>query len=500
MVTAKIWLSELGLRGLRRLEPAKRPTTVGILAFETARTMSLLLSLYNSLSDSEVRALRLDVFRSEGVRYLNSTDEGFLLNLACSERIEDLDRVALAVSRLGKKCQAAELQGFDKIYDDLKIGSVDVMKLCFPDKKIAQKIQRIEKLISATAELYSGLEFLNEMEASERKLRQWMSCSGPTQAEAKSNPDQFLRKLALQRKHVRRMRAASLWNQPLEKIVPIMARLICNVFARICIVFGPYVSDLPHVVSDGRVLFIASPQRQLDDTGRSAPSCYTSAPLERSVAKDVIIRSSGPIPQKPKSVGVNIFRNRRPKQQETTGMWLGFGSEEKRRISRKRNPVTKEASKSTLGGSGLSSRYATVISVAERLVRCPDVVDEGTREELYEMLPEAVRVAVKTRLRGLRRCEGLGPSDADDWREALERMMDWLGPMAHSMLRWQTERSYEQQRFDSRPTVLLLQTLYFSDREKTEAAIVELLIGLSCICRYTNANTSSACSSQGLMY
>lgn len=489
MMTAKLWLSELGLRGLRRSEPSKTASTVGILAFETAKTMSLLVSLYNSLSDAEILSLRLDIFQSEGIRYLNSSDEGFLLNLAFSEKIEDLDRVAIAVSRLGKKCRALDLQDFDRIYETLKVGSVDMLKLGFPEKEMDRKIAKIEKLISATSELYSGLAILNEMEPSERKMEQWKSYSGPMPLQAKSKPDQLHQKLALQRKLVLRMRAASLWNQPLDKIVPIMARLVCNVFARICIVFGPYVSDLPHIVSDGNVLFIASPKLQFEDTSRSSPTCYASGPLERSVAKKVIRRSSGQILENPRPVGINIFRSPKPKQ-EMRGLWLGFGSEEKRRISRKRKPVTQEASKATLGGSGLASLYARVIELAGRLVSCQGSVDEGMREDLYQMLPAAVRMAVNAKLKVLmRRREELRRSEVEDWREALEGIMGWLGPMAHGMLLWETERTYEQQRFDSRPTVLLLQTLYFSDREKAEAAVVELLVGLSCICRYANQSS-----------
>lgn len=58
-------------------------------------------------------------------------------------------------------------------------------------------------------------------------------------------------------------------------------------------------------------------------------------------------------------------------------------------------------------------------------------------------------------------------------------VMEILVPVAHDMVRWQAERNLEKQKFETKPTVLLLQTLHYSDLEKVEEAIVEVLIGLS---------------------
>lgn len=62
----------------------------------------------------------------------------------------------------------------------------------------------------------------------------------------------------------------------------------------------------------------------------------------------------------------------------------------------------------------------------------------------------------------------------------------WLSPMATNTLLWQRERRVEMTNFDARPPVLLLQTLHFADKEKTEAAIVEVLVGLSFIYMHEN--------------
>lgn len=78
---------------------------------------------------------------------------------------------------------------------------------------------------------------------------------------------------------------------------------------------------------------------------------------------------------------------------------------------------------------------------------------------------------------------------AEGWREAAMGILEWLGPMANDTSTWQSEKSCERKRLYD-PTavvnkkVFALQTLLFSDKEKTEAAIVEVLVGLSCVCRY----------------
>lgn len=102
---------------------------VGILAFEAAKAMSKLLSLYKSLSDDEIDKLRAFIQRSEGVRYLNSADEAALLRLAGEERVEELDRLVLVVARLGRRCHNPSLQKFDRVYHDLKQGYVDFPRL-----------------------------------------------------------------------------------------------------------------------------------------------------------------------------------------------------------------------------------------------------------------------------------------------------------------------------------------------------------------------------------
>jgi len=156
-----------------------------------------------------------------------------------------------------------------------------------------------------------------------------------------------------------------------------------------------------------------------------------------------------------------------------------------------------DAPPGTVGGAGLDQQYASVIVSAEELLR---MEAEGRQEEagaeraeMYEMLPAKLRAAVRSKLREWWRDPGpLDEGLAQGWKEAAERIMAWLGPMARDTARWQSERNMDRtRRFDGAPRVCALQTLRWADKEKAEAAIVEVLVALSCICWYEERRRGS---------
>jgi hypothetical protein len=172
------------------------------------------------------------------------------------------------------------------------------------------------------------------------------------------------------------------------------------------------------------------------------------------------------------------------------------------RIGRKarfgpKSTVTSLAPPSTVGGSALALHYANIVIIIEKLLRYPHLVGEEARDDLYQMLPSSLKVALRKNLKTYVRSMAIYDAFlAHDWRETLEKTLAWLAPMAHNMIRWQAERNFEQQQIVLKGNVLLLQTLYFADREKTEAVICELLVGLNYICRYEQQqNALLDCSS-----
>ncbi|GFY93232.1 hypothetical protein Acr_08g0016280 [Actinidia rufa] len=330
--------------------------------------MSRLLSLYKSLSVPEISKLRNETIKSEGVVYLNSNDESFLLRLACAERLEDLDKIAVTVARLGLKCSDFGLNRFDLVYTDLKLGIIDF-------GKIGIRVERNREAGQEDGEIDFGHAFQSQS----------------------VNFDLFNQKISHQRKQVRHYRETSLWHQTFDKSVGLMARIVCVVYARLCLVFG-----------------------------RVRPDCYLFEPRK----EQLIITRSGPIP-----------RTSKPKLVRFHSQNLDIFSD---------------------SGSGSENRVFNFAGCQRR------------------------------------KEDGCGKRLAEGWREAMTEIMRWLTPVAHDTVRWQAERNLEKMGFESRPTALLVHTLHFSDREKVEAAVAEVLVGLSCIYRYENRrNCDGDCGDDG---
>ncbi|KAL2458148.1 Protein of unknown function (DUF668) [Abeliophyllum distichum] len=425
-------------------EPKNYPH-LGILSFETAKTMSRLISLYKSLSDNEISRLRTDVTKFEGITYLNSKEEGFLLSLACAERLEDLDKAAIAVSRLGHKCSDFGSNRFDPFFTNLKLGIIDLEKLEYESKETAKTVDKMEKLIAATSGLYMALEALTELEITERKLKEWKDNS--FMQLQNSSFDFFNQKLEHQRKQVCHFREISLWNKTFDKSVGLMARIVCIIYARISLVFSPYV-----------------------------PSKYTPF-------SEQLLPHPSPIQKTSKPNLLLMFYSRKSDVLFQENKDLGLGCA---KVNAKGNMVFHAAGPSTVGGSGLALRYANVILLAEKYLDSTASIGEYVRESVYQMLPENLKSLINAKLSKNMKSAEDDALLAKGWRDAMMEIMKWLAPMAHNTVKWQLERNIEKMKFDSKPSVLLLQTLHFSDKEKTEAAIAEVLVGLSCICRFEN--------------
>ncbi|KAK8651179.1 hypothetical protein V6N13_140791 [Hibiscus sabdariffa] len=425
-------------------------STLQILAFEAAKTMSRLVALYNSLSDDELFKLRQGRVKSRGVAFLNSVDERCLLELACKEKLEDLGHAVTVVSRLSKKCSDEELIRFELAYHNMTRGVFDVRNVGFRSRNVGKSIEKMEKYANATTALYESLAALNELEASAKKTQKW-----------KINSDYFNEEIAFQRKQVLHFRQVSLWSQTFDRTVGLMARIVFVVYARICTIFGPFVPSLP--------CFYIPKKKALN------MKVYPEANYCLLVEKDKYMKQASKSKTKPRhsysgelSPEVNALAFRIP------------DTRNKRLIQ--------SAPANTVGASGLAFRYANLIVMAESCFHSATSIDDEARESMFEMLPMSLKQALRRKLKGQwsKDAGDGGQGLAQGWKEALEEIIEWLAPVAHDTLRWQQERELEQQKLDAKRTVLLLQTLHFSDLEKTEAAIVEVLVGLSCIYRYEN--------------
>ncbi|KAL5981400.1 hypothetical protein ACLOJK_015455 [Asimina triloba] len=540
-------------RTLRREPLPAAP--IGILSFEVANVMSKTVHLYKSLTDAEISRLRTEILKSDGIRNVVSDDESYLLELVVAEKLDDLNRVAAVVSRLGKKCSEPALLGFEHIYADICSGRIHVRELGFLVKNMDGMVRKMERYVGSTSNLYTELEVLNELEQTTKKFQQ-NQCEESCRA--------FEQKVIWQEQDVAHLKDISLWNQTFNKIVGMLARTICTIYARICFVFGDSVMGIAAgCAGDGSSLLseesrqfshqIAQNHHQilaasgpLRPDFRGSMGC-NSGPIESGAAekRDAIGRSDLSLQRREISSfrhdnfsflcgsspgrllmeclslsssasskldedcaendagscrsgfsALNVLKredaqpsgclNRHETGVPSTrdlrqykcgnGSFLHFGPKSR---------LMMHAPPSTIGGSALALHYANVIIVIEKLLHYPHLVGDEARDDLYQMLPTSLRMSLRMSLRSYLKSLAIYDAPlAHDWKETLDKILKWLAPLAHNMIRWQTERNFEQHQIVTRTNVLLLQTLYFADREKTEAAICELLVGLNYICRY----------------
>lgn len=502
--------------------------TIGILSFEVATVMSKIVHLHKALTDSEISKLKTEILKSEGVLNLVSSEETLLLELAAAEKLDELNRVAGVVSRLGKKCSEPPLQGFEHVYGDVVGGVIDVRELGFLVKDMEAMVRKMERFVNTTASLYNEMEVLNELEQATKKFQH---------NQHEESKRAFEQKLIWQRQDVRHLKEVSLWDQTYDKVVELLARTVCTIYARICAVFGDPSTNMKknhsglHAVSGSEPLKrlpsrssgcravatkrVSSFQSQFDprrgnispfrqeelnfpcgaSPGRLFMDCLS---LSSSVSRfgddddypdyeDRTSQVSGNVGPKREHLNQSNCRVNRSQigvlfsadqRQSESSVLQGTRFGPKSRL-------TVYASPTTVGGSALALHYANVIIVVEKLLRYPHLVGEEARDDLYQMLPTSLRMSLRTNLKSY--IKNLAIYDAPlahDWKEKLDGILRWLAPLAHNMIRWQSERNFEQHQIVTRTNVLLLQTLFFADREKTEAAICELLVGLNYICRY----------------
>ncbi|KAI3756739.1 hypothetical protein L1987_56562 [Smallanthus sonchifolius] len=519
----------------------KTSATIGILSFEVANVLSKTVHLHKSLTNSEISKLKNEILKSDGVKTLVSSDETYLLDLALSEKLDDLSFIAGVVSRLGKKCTVPQLLGFQHVYCDLVTGAIDVGELGFLVKDMDAMIRKMERYVNTTASLYTEMEVLNQLELATNKFQQ---------NQHEESRKVFEQKVIWQKQDVRHLKDVSLWNQTCDKIVEMLARTVCTLYARICFVFADTIARREMFsnssVSVARAnLHSCRNSVKIDSHSAKSGGGFSSSGFENrqfkvkvkpqagsrkgeismlkaedfsfacglgpgrlfidclnrgnSVSKlddfddDSVPKGDDRSSQISGSCSVSIsvrkditnhsgFKSRIPmigeQRRFKTNAMSSFKTDP-------RNRLMVQAPQNTIGGSALALHYANVIIVIEKLLQYPHLVGEEARVDLYQMLPTSLRLALKTSLKSY--VKDLAIYDAPlahDWKDRLDGILSWLAPLAHNMIRWQNERNFEQQQIVSRTNVLLLQTLYFADRTKTETAICELLLGLNYICRY----------------
>ncbi|KAL4182429.1 hypothetical protein AMTRI_Chr11g149970 [Amborella trichopoda] len=523
------WLNRVGnhvtnaFRTQWKKKSSHERVVIGVLGFEIASLMSKVVHLWQSLSDKQVIRLRNEVINLDGVRKLVSDDEDFLLGLACAEILDNLAFIARSVVRLGKKCSDSALQGFEHLFEEFVKNGTDSCNWEFNLKKIERKIKKMERLISLTSNLYQELEVLSELE---QTLRRMQSSNDPN----KGNVYEFQQKVVWQRQEIKHLRDVSLWNRGYESTTRLLVRSVFTIFGRIKRVFGlwapqlgfagrinessirdslprsmsvsayfatpPYQSDphLPRFSSGplGKSIMRSGPvnvgreiHAQFMNGGKHLPRKF-SGPMKPFKGWVNMGNSSPMLERSPNLNSVSEMPNGDIKKEPNLGFVSNCGWFSKPGLLSSKSKLLNPPP-STLGAAALSLHYANVIIVIEKLVSSPHLIGPDARDDLYNMLPSSIRSALRVRLKSYAKnlaSSVYDPGLASEWSGALSKILDLLGPLAHNMIRWHSERNFGQQHLVSKTNVLLLQTLYFANHAKTDSEITELLVGLNYLWRF----------------
>lgn len=454
--------------------PEAKKGVIGILAFEVANLMSKLVKLWHCSSDLEILKLREEISNSVGIRQLISEDEDYLLNLALDEAIRNLAYVARSVVRLGKRCADPRYNQLENFFLDPVGKSFEWAGWEYRRKKMERKVKKMERFVGLMLQLTQEEEILLEREQTLRRM--------------KASPDtdklklyEYQQKVLWHRQEVRNIRNLSPWNRSYDYIVRLLARSIFTILERLSCAFG--MKD-PAACSPQGHSFSAVMQSSVHPSDYSC-NLSNKDQMNKALAHMGSLRGVGCIDGGIESPAVQRHQSM---VGEPTRRASGISRIYSRLLlhySKYAGPLP--APPHTLGEAALAVHYANVIVLIEKLASSSsNLIGLEKRDDLYNRLPSSIRAALRARLRSATKTLKLSTYDAAlaaEWSRLLTHLLEWLAPLAHNTIKWQNEQNIEEQHLVAGAHVLLVQTLYFADRSKTEAAITELLVGLSYLSR-----------------
>ncbi|XP_055961621.1 uncharacterized protein LOC130014714 [Mercurialis annua] len=527
------WFSNLRWNSLKDAQENDK-AAIGVLAFEVAGLMFKVSRLWRSLRDNEMFSLREEILNSIGIHKLVSDDDSYLMDLLLNNIMEDFGLISRSVARLGKKCVDPLFRRFECFVNDPLEHNLEWFGWDYRLMKMERKVKKMERFVAVTMQLSQELEVLAELEQTLRRNR--------------ANPDFSRRKLLesqqkvmRQRQEVRNLREMSPWIRTYDYIVRLLARSLLTILQRIIIVFE--ISQQPPPKEDiikkhmnpaclPRSHSISVIMQSAVHPSESSLWGISSGPLSRfdlklgtAVAKKKVKKKQRQLLQQSSALpnskinplnhfgpfrNCAIIESGSPIMQDgkqaiggsakfTVDYMKIVGKMEKlnmKSLTCSNRVFTKlahfsakcgllKAPSSTLGYAALALHYANLITFIEKLVSSPYMIDCGSRDDLYSMLPTTIRAGLRKRLEhygGSPAASTYDTSLGRKWSLALANILEWLSPLAHNMIKWQSERNFEREVAVSRKNFLLVQTLHYADQAKTEAAIIELLVGLN----YTN--------------
>lgn len=521
---AETWFSNLWRTSRKSTVHLQEKGMIGVLTFEIASLMSKLVNVWHCLEDGQLQRLREEIANSTGIKKFISEDDEYLMELAFAEVMENVGYVARAVVVLGKRCADSTYHNLKQVFDDPVEIDLNWCGWEYRLKKMERKVKKMEKFVAATAQLYQELEVLAELEQSLRRVK-----ANPESSQVKLL--EFQQKVLWQRHEVKNLREMSPCIRSYDYVVRLLLRSVFTIVERMKHVVGTnqirgveeenydsgYSSDKLLARSHSISVLMQSSVQPYENNllgskschlGRSFSNLTLSRDKYRSSFKKVIrarrfahvgpfkgcmTGSDSPVLQSFMLSSSDILRSDGNKMKSLNNNIEPVSCSSSSRMITTRvflfnlKHTLSTAPQSTLGSAALALHYANIIILLEKLVSSPHLISLDARDDLYNMLTSSIRTSLRAKLKVFSKNSASSIYDAGlatEWRLAMTRILDWLSPLAHNMIKWHSERSFEKQRMTSGANVLLVQTLYFADQMKTEAAVTELVMGLNYLSRF----------------
>lgn len=521
---AETWFSNLWRTSRKSTVHLQEKGMIGVLTFEIASLMSKLVNVWHCLEDGQLQRLREEIANSTGIKKFISEDDEYLMELAFAEVMENVGYVARAVVVLGKRCSDSTYHNLKQVFDDPVEIDLNWCGWEYRLKKMERKVKKMEKFVAATAQLYQELEVLAELEQSLRRVK-----ANPESSQVKLL--EFQQKVLWQRHEVKNLREMSPCIRSYDYVVRLLLRSVFTIVERMKHVVGTnqirgveeenydsgYSSDKLLARSHSISALMQSSVQAYENNllgskschlGRSFSNLTLSRDKYRSSFKKVIrarrfahvgpfkgcmTGSDSPVLQSFMLSSSDILRSDGNKMKSVNNNIEPVSCSSSSRMITTRvflfnlKHTLSTAPQSTLGSAALALHYANIIILLEKLVSSPHLISLDARDDLYNMLTSSIRTSLRAKLKVFSKNSASSIYDAGlatEWRLAMTRILDWLSPLAHNMIKWHSERSFEKQRMTSGANVLLVQTLYFADQMKTEAAVTELVMGLNYLSRF----------------
>ncbi|XP_004503878.1 protein PSK SIMULATOR 1 isoform X2 [Cicer arietinum] len=210
---------------------------VGILAFEVANTIVKGFSLMESLSTKNVKHLKEEVLKLEGMQDLVSKDMDELLRIVAADKRDELKVFSDEVIRFGNRSKDPQWHNLDRYFEKI---SREHNSRRQTKEEAELLMQQLMSLVQFTAELYHEWHALDRFAQDYQHKREEEDNSGDSLSILKAE-------LRSQKKQVKHLKKKSLWSRSMEEVMEKLVEIVHFLHLEINKAFGS---------ADGRKPFI----------------------------------------------------------------------------------------------------------------------------------------------------------------------------------------------------------------------------------------------------